>query len=127
MLGVLDARRGEAFAAAWRPGLPEAEALGEQLAEARALTPDALAGVARELGPDALAIGPGALEFRVQLERAGAVVPAQHSELHRVSAVYHCRLASRLSPTAATAEISPDYLRLPDAEIALQRRAQDNP
>jgi tRNA threonylcarbamoyladenosine biosynthesis protein TsaB len=127
VLGVLDARRGEAFAAAWRLGLPGAGALGEQLAEARALTPDALAGVARELGPNALAVGPGAIEFRVWLERAGAVVPAEHSELHKVSATYHCRLASLMSTTAATAEISPDYLRLPDAEIALQRRAQDNP
>ena len=128
VLPVLDARRGEAFAAAWRLGSPGAEALGEQLAEPRALTPDALAGVTRELGPSALAVGPGAIEFRVQLERAGAVVPAEHSELHRVSATYHCRLASLMSPTAATAEISPDYLRLPDAEIALRRRAaQDTP
>jgi tRNA threonylcarbamoyladenosine biosynthesis protein TsaB len=127
VLPVLDARRGEAFAAAWRLGPPAAQALGEQLAEARALTPDELAGVARDLGPSALAVGPGAIEFRVQLERAGAVVPAEHSELHRVSATYHCRLASLMSPTAATAEISPDYLRLPDAEIALRRRAAQDP
>ena len=109
--------------AAWRLGRPGTEALGEQLAEARALMPDALAGLTRELGPSPLAVGPGAVEFRVQLERAGAVVPADDSELHRVSATYHCRLASLMSPTAATAEISPDYLRLPDAEIALRERA----
>jgi tRNA threonylcarbamoyladenosine biosynthesis protein TsaB len=73
-----------------------------------------------ELGPGALAIGEGAVEFRVALERSGALVPDDESELHSVSAINHCRLAGGLR-AGAPDEVRPEYLRLPDAEIA--RRA----
>jgi tRNA threonylcarbamoyladenosine biosynthesis protein TsaB len=103
---VLDARRGEVFAAAWkqrRPVLPAA-----------AFDPALLA---ERLGPEVLAIGDGAVAFRGVFERSGARIPDDGSDLHRVTAVNHCRLGLLADPSDPDA-IRPDYLRLPDAEIS---------
>jgi tRNA threonylcarbamoyladenosine biosynthesis protein TsaB len=113
VLAVLDARRGEVFAAAWRIA---GGALGERLLEPQAISPEGLADLLTELPQPLLALGPGAVEFRYQLARASAVIPAETSELHRVTAISHCRLASGAEATSP-AEVSPQYLRLPDAEI----------
>lgn len=116
VLAVLDARRGEAFAAAW---------LGERpLLEPAALAPDALARAAAELGPDGLAVGEGAVRFRAQIEPAGTAVPPDEDPLHRVSAVAICGLAVGADPGEREA-VLPHYLRLPDAEIS--RRQPDSP
>ncbi len=98
-LAVIDARRGEAFA-----GGPEIAAC--------VLAPD-------ELGPVAagrMAVGDGAIKFRTVLEAAGATVPEDASVLHRVSALWHCRLAEIAEPRPLSA-IQPQYLRVPDAEL----------
>lgn len=119
VLAVLDARRGEVFAGGWQLG--EAT-LGERLLEPQAMAPPALADLIGALGQTPLAVGDGAIEFRGFLERAGAVVPPDGSELHRVSAAVHCWLA-RDDPGGAPYEVRPEYLRLPDAELARSRRA----
>jgi hypothetical protein len=75
------------------------------------------------LGARVLAIGEGAVEFREVLERSGAWVPEDSSRLHRVSAVNHCRLAWWL-PAGAPDLVHPEYLRLPDAEIARRARSR---
>lgn len=121
---VLDARRGEAFAAAWRGGAA-GEPQAEPLLAPAALSSQALAEAVGSLPGRAgavLAIGDGALRFRHELEAAGAVVPADGSVVHRVDAAVHCRLAAALEPVARDA-VLPAYLRLPDAELALRRRA----
>jgi tRNA threonylcarbamoyladenosine biosynthesis protein TsaB len=118
-IAVLDARRGEAFAAAWRPEAAAEPAAAPLLAPA-ALQPAALADAVGTLPAGALAVGDGALRFRRELEAAGAVVPADGSTVHRVEAAVHCRLAARMEP-AARDTVVPAYLRLPDAE--LRRRA----
>ncbi len=100
---VIDARRGEAFAAAW-----EGEAL--VLAPA-AYTPEDLA---TRLPAGALAVGDGAVRFRQPLERAGASVPADGSPAHRVSALWVCRLGAAVEPAGRDA-LLPDYRREPDA------------
>lgn len=116
VLAVLDARRGEAFAAAW----PTARAVtAEPLLAPAVLAPEQLADAAGALHGSCLAIGEGAIEFRAVLERSGASVPEDGSELHRVTAINHCRLATGLQPSNPD-EIRPTYLRLPDAEIALR-------
>jgi tRNA threonylcarbamoyladenosine biosynthesis protein TsaB len=106
-VAVLDARRGEAFIAAYRDG---AELLAPSVCE-----PAQLGARAALAGPDGLAIGDGALRFREQLEGAGVEVAPAASVLHRVGAGAICRLAAAGTLAAAL----PDYLRAPDAEIAL--------
>lgn len=120
VLAVLDARRGELFLAAW--GLADG-ALGEPLLAPEAIAPDRASAVLAALPRPLLAVGPGAVDFKAQLGRSGAVVPDEGSELHRITAVNHCRLASAAQP-GAPAEITPQYLRLPDAEIARRNDAE---
>ena len=119
---VLDARRGEVFAASWErhDGDPAA---ARPCSAPVAIAPERLAAELARLGRGVLAIGDGAIEFRQALERSGAVVPEDGSELHRVSAINHCRLAVSVA-VPAPVEVRPAYLRLPDAEIA--RRAKAN-
>jgi tRNA threonylcarbamoyladenosine biosynthesis protein TsaB len=99
-LAVIDARRGEVFAAA--PG-----AFGPA-----ALKPDELAARIR---PGWLTVGDGAVRFREPLELAGAVIPADDSPLHRVSALSVCRLGAKAEPADRDA-LLPDYRREPDAK-----------
>ncbi len=129
VLAVLDARRGEAFAAAWRLGDLRA-ALDEEscrespsdpaqpLLAPTAAGPVALGELASQIGPSTLAIGEGAVEFREVLERSGVSVPPDDSGLHRVTAINHCRLARQM-PGGEVADVRPAYLRRPDAEIAI--------
>jgi tRNA threonylcarbamoyladenosine biosynthesis protein TsaB len=100
VFAVIDARRGEVFAAS--PGR-----FG-----AMALAPEALAA---RITPGSLAVGDGAVRFREELERAGAVVPADDSPFHRVSAVQVCRLGADGEPAGRDA-LLPDYRREPDAK-----------
>ena len=104
------------FAAAWRGT--------EALLEARAVAPEALAGLADPARGPWLAVGDGALAFRQHLEPAAVDVPAEGSALHRVSAQAVCELALTASPVDRDALI-PDYVRLPDAE--LMRRTRESP
>lgn len=106
VLAVLDARRGEAFAAGWRAGVPV-------LAPA-ALSPDALAERVRALEGAPLAVGDGAVRFRSPLEAAGAHIPPDEDGAHRLRAEHVCRLGVAGTPTDRDA-LLPDYLREPDA------------
>jgi len=115
---VLDARRGEAFAAVWPIDGPERD----PLIAPSAFTPEALVKTLDAGQLRLLALGEGAIEFRAALEGSGVLVPDDEAQVHRVTATGHCRLARRLPP-ADPADITPQYLRLPDAEIA-RRGAQ---
>jgi tRNA threonylcarbamoyladenosine biosynthesis protein TsaB len=115
VLPVLDARRGEVFAASWR--IDEAGEFDNALLAPRALAPEALAELVTPLGPTTLAIGDGAIAFREVLERSGSFIPDDDSPLHKVTAMNHCRLADHLEGGDPD-EVRPDYLRAPDAEIA---------
>jgi tRNA threonylcarbamoyladenosine biosynthesis protein TsaB len=101
---VIDARRGEVFAALYEDG--------RRVAEPAALPPAALA---ERLAPGTLAVGDGAVRFRVELERAGAEVPADGSSAHRVSALQVCRLGLA-AETVDRDALLPDYRREPDAK-----------
>jgi tRNA threonylcarbamoyladenosine biosynthesis protein TsaB len=111
VLAVLDARRGEAFAAAYMGSDPSR--LVEGFAPA-ALAPDALAERVRALPAPPLAVGDGAVRFRGSLEAAGALVPPDEDGVHRLRAEHVCRLGAEGSPTDRDA-LLPDYLREPDA------------
>jgi tRNA threonylcarbamoyladenosine biosynthesis protein TsaB len=114
-LAVIDARRGEAFAAGWGAG--NGPLAAEPTSRPQVLTPAQLWRVASSSGASTLAVGDGATKFREILEDAGVSVPEDQSSLHRVSAREHCRLATLLAP-CSDGTIAPEYLRLADAEIS---------
>ncbi len=116
---VLDARRSEVFAAAWRPDDIAAQDDVQALLAPVAIAPDALAQSAGAIGHRRLEIGDGAVEFRAVLERPGSSIPDDRSRLHRVNAVFTGQLAFRADP-ADGGDVRPEYLRLPDAELSLQ-------
>jgi tRNA threonylcarbamoyladenosine biosynthesis protein TsaB len=106
-LALIDARRGEAFAAlydgestVWEPFVAAPEAIAERIGAA---------GIAP------LAVGDGAVRFREALEAAGARVPEGGSRSHVVRALSICRLAATVAAAPAEA-VLPEYLRLPDAK-----------
>lgn len=107
VLAVVDARRGEVFAAGAgiEPSVMRPEALGD--------------AVGRRADGGVLAVGDGAVKFRDVLEAAGAQVPDDDAAVHRVSAVHHCRLAEAVTPGDA-ALVAPRYMRVPDAELNLR-------
>ena len=108
-LALIDARRGELFAALygrdgaiWEPFVVRPALLVERLRADPALS----AGV--------LAAGDGSLRSRDWLEAAGVKVATAGSPLHVLRAVHVCRLARAVPPTAPEA-VLPLYLRAPDA------------
>jgi tRNA threonylcarbamoyladenosine biosynthesis protein TsaB len=121
VLAVLDARRGEAFVAGW--SRDRLGPVSSPLIAPVALGPEALATEVSRLGTAALALGEGAVAFRQVLERSGAFVPDDDSGLHRVTARNHCRIARELKPSEPE-RVQPEYLRLPDAELALRAAEQ---
>ncbi len=120
VLAVIDARRGEAFAASWlAERLDRSDAT--PLLEPRAVAPQTLAEQLAGLDAGPLAVGDGAVKFREILERSGATIPEDDSDLHRVAAINHCRLAGDARASGSDA-IRPEYLRRPDAEISRSAR-----
>src|SRR6202021_686767 len=95
---VIDARRGAVCAAAWRVDRGRSARLGERVIAPVAISPEALATELAVVAPAVLAVGDGAIEFRLALERSGAVIPADGAEVHRVTAICHCELASEQRP-----------------------------
>ena len=110
MLALIDARRGEVFAASYRHHRTTMEPI--------AIAPGELAerlAARREWGRSPmLAVGDGAVRFRAELERAGVAVPSDGSRAHRVSALMICRLGRAREPVDRDA-LLPDYRREPDA------------
>jgi tRNA threonylcarbamoyladenosine biosynthesis protein TsaB len=110
VLAVIDARRGEVYAASYRHHRTTMEPV--------AITPAELAerlAARREWGRNPmLAVGDGAVRFRAELERAGVAVPADGSRAHLVSALMVCRLGRAREPVDRDA-LLPDYRREPDA------------
>jgi tRNA threonylcarbamoyladenosine biosynthesis protein TsaB len=124
VLAVIDARRGEAFAAAYEACAGEDP---RELVPARAVPPQGLAQVIaaaeQTLGGARrswLAVGDGAIRFRHAPGLAAVRIPPDHSPLHLIDGGAICELGSRASPVDAR-EIEPDYRRRPDAELALER------
>ena len=112
-LAVLDARRGQAFAALHGPG-------NEQLWPPLVALPGELAERVGALPQPPLAAGSGTIRFRDELEAAGAEVLPDAEPAHRVSARHLCVLAEAGRP-ARLESIKPIYLRPPDAELWLER------
>jgi tRNA threonylcarbamoyladenosine biosynthesis protein TsaB len=105
---VIDARRGEVFAAVFAPD-------GSPLLGPAALAPEALAERLTALPVTPLAVGDGAVRFAEELASAGAVVPPAGTPVHRLDAVQICRLGEVREPVDRDA-LLPTYLREPDAK-----------
>jgi tRNA threonylcarbamoyladenosine biosynthesis protein TsaB len=106
-LPLIDARRGEVFAALFEGGREKWPPF--------AASPDDLVARLREGGFTPLAAGDGSLRFRGMLEEAGIPVAPEDSEAHVVRALHVCRLAEGAQDESPEA-VLPDYLREPDAK-----------
>lgn len=113
VLAMIDARRGESFAALHRRAR---ELWGPFVA-----TPEALAVRLRTAMPRSagrpVAVGDGSLRFRHVLDSAAVEVPPDESPLHAIRALHVCRLAAG-GPAVSPEAVLPTYLRPPDARLA---------
>jgi tRNA threonylcarbamoyladenosine biosynthesis protein TsaB len=116
-LPVLDARRGEAFAALFA-------AAGAEVWAPFVAAPGQVAERVAELEEPPLAAGDGALRFAAELEAAGATVASPESPTHRVAARQVCALGEA-AVEAPPDQIQPLYLRPPDAKRWLERDRGD--
>jgi tRNA threonylcarbamoyladenosine biosynthesis protein TsaB len=107
-LAVLDARRGEVFAALYSPA-------GERLWEPLVAAPGALAERVAELPAPPLGAGSGAVRFRNKLASRGVDVPDDADPVHRVAARHVCAIAAA-TVDGGDNRLEPIYLRPPDAE-----------
>ncbi|MEA2299080.1 MAG: tRNA threonylcarbamoyladenosine biosynthesis protein TsaB [Solirubrobacteraceae bacterium] len=109
VIALIDAGRGEVFAAGYQDG--------RELVAPAAVAPAGLAGLVG--GRSWLAVGSGALRFEGQFQDADVTVAPEESSVHRVSAGTMLGLALA-DDVDARGAVTPLYLRLPDAELALR-------
>jgi tRNA threonylcarbamoyladenosine biosynthesis protein TsaB len=107
-LAVLDARRGEVFAALY-------SAQGERLWEPMVIGPEALADRLSALPMPPRAAGSGAVRFRQELADRDVNIPDNADPVHRVSARHICALVEA-SGYGDGDSLDPIYLRPPDAQ-----------
>lgn len=121
-LPVLDARRGEVFAALVDPGgrvvwppfvCPPAE-LG-----------DRIGSLIDDGRPSPRLAGPGAVRFREELKQHGADVAGPEADIHRLDGRAVCELGAAAEPVAPGTTPEPLYLRVPDAQLWLERDGRD--
>jgi tRNA threonylcarbamoyladenosine biosynthesis protein TsaB len=104
LLPLIDARRGELFAALYEPD-------GKRLWGPIVAAPEEVG----DRGRGARAAGDGSIRFRGVLEAAGIGVDVDESRSHVVRALHVCRLALAV-PDQPPEAVLPDYLRTPDAK-----------
>ena len=117
-LAAIDARREQAFAAlydaddepVWGPLAGSGPELAERLRHGPSLV---------------VAGGDGSLRFRAWLESAGVEVLPAANEGHRIAARHVCGLAARVEP-GPPEQVTPVYLRRPDAEVWREQRDRES-
>jgi tRNA threonylcarbamoyladenosine biosynthesis protein TsaB len=120
VLAVIDARRGEVFAAAFARAASEARPIG-LLAGPRALAPERVAELLEGAGTGRwLAVGDGALRYAQALACEQIEVAGAQSPLHLVRAEVICELGAAAVSLAQREPLLPQYLRRPDAELAFR-------
>jgi len=107
VLPLIDAKRGELFAAAY--------VRGRELWAPFAARPEEIARRVREAGLAPRAVGDGSIRFRRVLEAAGIRIAPDGSLAHVVRALHVCRLAAE-APGEPPEAVVPEYLRAPDAK-----------
>lgn len=107
-LAVLDARRGEVFAALYGQS-------GERVWQPFVATPQVLVERLAELPSPPLAVGSGSLRFRDELASRDVEIPDDDDPIHRVAGRHLCALAEA-EADGGSAALEPIYLRPPDAQ-----------
>jgi tRNA threonylcarbamoyladenosine biosynthesis protein TsaB len=105
-LAVIDARRGEVFAALYSER-------GERIWEPLVCRPQELVERVAALATPPRGAGSGAVRFRHELARRGVLIEDDADPVHRVAARHICALAAASS---GGGPLAPIYLRPPDAE-----------
>lgn len=119
---VVDARRGEVFAAMYRP-VPGGV---QRVAEPRVCAPDELASELMAMGEDCLLVGDGAIRYASTFDDARHLCIADGAFAHPSPAAL-VRLAHARAVReefVQPSELEPMYLRKADAEINWERRAR---
>ena len=106
VLPLIDAKRGELFAAAYEGG--------RELWAPFAAPPEEVGRRVQQADLTALAAGDGSIRFRRVLEAAGIRIAPDGSRAHVVRALHVCRLAA--APGEPPEAVVPEYLRPPDAK-----------
>jgi tRNA threonylcarbamoyladenosine biosynthesis protein TsaB len=106
-LPLIDARRGELFAALYESGRRRWGPL--------AAVPEEVVAKVRQAGTSPLAAGDGSVRFRGVLEGAGIRTLPEGSRAHVVRALNICRLGAT-APPQAPETVLPEYVRAPDAK-----------
>jgi tRNA threonylcarbamoyladenosine biosynthesis protein TsaB len=119
-LAVIDARRGEVFAALYASG-------GERLWDPLVSAPGALAERVAELPQPPLAAGSGAVRFHRQLASQGVEIPDDADPVHRVAARHICALGAAGANGVDAGPPTPIYMRPPDAERWRERDTLKRP
>jgi tRNA threonylcarbamoyladenosine biosynthesis protein TsaB len=127
LLGLIDARRAQVFAALYRltrpprdsaPGIRPADRPAlDRIWQPFVVGPAELLRRIDGLDPAPICVGDWAIKSRREIEDAGAYVPPSESGFHAVSALHLCRLAMSVKPVVPE-DVYPVYLRLPDAEVS---------
>lgn len=122
VMSLVDARRGEVFGGLFDSG-------GSALEPPFACGPSELVDRIRsaaDSGSSPAVGGPGAVRFRDELVRAGLVTEPAGSPVHRLDGRSLCELGAAAEETGPET-LEPIYLRVPDAQLWLERDANKEP
>ncbi len=122
VMPVLDARRGEVFAGLYNHA-------GRELEPPFVASPEALIARIEEItsrlpSPPPVG-GPGAVRFADELDRAGIPIPGPGTALHRLSGRAVCELGAGAARSEPGKPLEPIYLRVPDAQLWLERDGRE--
>ncbi|MBN8869706.1 MAG: tRNA (adenosine(37)-N6)-threonylcarbamoyltransferase complex dimerization subunit type 1 TsaB [Solirubrobacterales bacterium] len=121
VMPLVDARRGEVFGC-----LHDGE--GRPIGESFVCGPEELVerlSDADRAGPVPVVAGSGAVRFRDELLRAGLETEPAGSSVHRLAGRSICELGATAERTG-TETLKPLYLRVPDAQLWLERDGKTN-
>ncbi|MEQ1786942.1 MAG: tRNA (adenosine(37)-N6)-threonylcarbamoyltransferase complex dimerization subunit type 1 TsaB, partial [Acidimicrobiales bacterium] len=115
IVGALDAGRGEIFCASYR----QSPGGVQRISEPEVATPDDLASDLQATGDEVLLAGDGALRYRSVFEQVRRVELADRGEAYPLagSLVQLAHARALREEFVGPAELTPLYLRKPDAEI----------
>jgi tRNA threonylcarbamoyladenosine biosynthesis protein TsaB len=115
-LAVLDGWRGEVFGALY-------DSEGTRLWDPAVYRPEELSERVGALEETPSVAGSGAVRFRKELTRDGVRIADDSDPVHRVAARHVCAIAAAAADEGEGEELTPIYLRPPDAERWRERDA----